>query len=1007
MRRITDVLRRMTLVLLGLALAPIAPASGQEQPATSAKVDFQRDIRPILAERCFSCHGSRQQESDFRLDRREDALKGGENGAAIVPGKAAESPLLERIASKDPDQRMPPKGDPLPPDSVAIIRTWIDQGAPWPDAADTAELGERHWALQPLVRPAVPPVAGVASAHPIDRFVLATLAARDLAPTVPADRRTLLRRLSIDLTGLPPTPEELAAFLADRAADAYERQVDRLLASPRYGERWARHWMDVVHFAETHGNDQDRPRPNAWPYRDYLIRSFNEDKPYARFIHEQVAGDVLFPDDPQAIVALGFLAAGSWDESSLMCIVDDTTDKKLAQVLDRDDMITNLMSTVTSTTVHCARCHNHKFDPISQADYYALQATLAGVDRAERPFDPDPAVHQQRQKLLARKQRIATSDNESLAADAELAAETAIAERDFADGRDEWTVLPPVAVATANGSQSASQPDGSLLFVGARPETDTYTLTLESVLDGITALQLEVLADDSLPHQGPGRQDNGNLHLSEVRVFVLREGGGDPQPVPIATALADFNQQDWDDLKIIDGRPETAWGIYPEVGRSHSVVLVLKEPLRTSGHVRLSVVLEQLHGGGHLIGRPRLSATAAADPTRARSTPGGVRRLLAVAPADRTIAQRAELTRSLVGLRIERELAALPPPRIVYAAAHDFKASGNFRPSAKPREVRILRRGDINQPLAVAAPGALSCIAGLEARFALDDLDDDGSRRAALARWLVDAKNVLTWRSIVNRVWHYHFGRGIVDTPNDLGKMGGQPSHPELLDWLAVEFRDGGGSIKNLHRLIVTSATYRQSSRIDPRLAQLDAENRLLWRMHRSRLDAETVRDAVLQISGKLDLTMGGPSDKQFVESPGVHVTPKVDYQSFDLDAHANFRRSVYRFLFRTLPDPLMESLDCPDGSQMAPVRGQSMTALQALTMLDNRFIVRQSEHSAARLTQMAPELPEQVRLLFQVALLRDPTPDESVRWQSYAQQHGLANACRMMFNTNEFMFVD
>ena len=354
MRRIADVLRRMTLALLGFVLVPIATASGEEQPAARAGRFPARRPADLCAALLFV---SRQLAAGKRFSPRSpraDALKGGENGAAILPGKGSESPLLLRIAAADADQRMPPKGDRLPADAVAIIKTWINQGASWPDAADAAEPDDNHWSLGPLVRPEVPQVADASPASPIDRFILAKLAASGLAPTGPADRRTLLRRLSIDLTGLPPTPEELAAFLSDTSADAYERQVDRLLASPRYGERWARHWMDVVHFAETHGNDQDRPRPNAWPYRDYLIRSFNEDKPYARFVEEQVAGDLLFPDDPQAIVALGFLAAGPWDESSQMCIVDDTIDKKLAQVLDRDDMITNLMSTVTSTTVHCA-----------------------------------------------------------------------------------------------------------------------------------------------------------------------------------------------------------------------------------------------------------------------------------------------------------------------------------------------------------------------------------------------------------------------------------------------------------------------------------------------------------------------------------------------------------------------------------------------------------------------------------------------------------------------------
>jgi hypothetical protein len=393
-------------------------------------------------------------------------------------------------------------------------------------------------------------------------------------------------------------------------------------------------------------------------------------------------------------------------------------------------------------------------------------------------------------------------------------------------------------------------------------------------------------------------------------------------------------------------------------------------------------------------------------PGAAEFIPSSVEPIVAIPREQRTEAQRAELARFLVGWRSEAALRALPAPQAVYAATNDFKQDGNFKAAIRPRPVHMLRRGDINQPLQEASPGALTVVAGLESRFRLDDPQNEGLRRAALGRWLSDPQNVLTWRSIVNRVWHYHFGRGIVDTPNDLGKMGGLPSHPELLDWLAVEFRDGGGSLKKLHRLIVTSAAYRQSSQIDPERSQIDAENRLLWRMNRSRIDAESIRDTVLQISGKLDLTMGGPSVKQFVESPGIHVTPNVDYLSFDVDAPGNFRRSIYRFLFRTLPDPFMESLDCPDGSQLTPTRSGSVSPLQALAMLDDRFIVRQSEHAAARLVAIAPQPVEQIRQLFQLALLRDPSATESEHWQAYAARHGLPNACRMMFNTNEFMFV-
>jgi hypothetical protein len=635
-----------------------------------------------------------------------------------------------------------------------------------------------------------------------------------------------------------------------------------------------------------------------------------------------------------------------------------------------------------------------------------LQAVFAGVDRADRLFDPDPAVQHERSALTRQKQEAATLTAEQLLADARLQSELATLEDEFRRGRDAWTVVVPTAVS-AGGATASPEADGSVLFGGTLPDKDTYTFTFETDLQEITAVQLEVLTDPNLPHQGPGRQENGNLHLSEFKLLAAPAGGGEPVAVPIASAFADFSQDGWDVAAAIDGKADTAWGIYPQVGKSHAAAFVLREPLALAQRMRLTVVLEQLHGRSHVIGRPRLSVTAASNPSAARPVSADLAAILAIAPSDRTTAQRVELARALLGWRVDRQLASLPAPQAVYAACHEFKGNNNFRPTPKPRPVHLLRRGDINQPLQEAAPGALSAVPGIESRFALAVPDDEGSRRVAMARWLTDPRNVLTWRSIVNRIWHYHFDRGIVDTPNDLGRMGGTPSHPELLDWLAVEFRDGGGSFKELHRLIVTSATYRQSSAIDPEKSRVDGDNRQLWRMNARRLDAESIRDAVLQVSGKLDLAMGGPSVRQFIESKGIHVTPNIDYRGFDVDSPGNFRRSVYRFLFRTLPDPLMESLDCPDGSQLAPVRSASMTALQALSLLDNPFIVRQSEHTAARLTAAAATTPERVCLLFRLVLLREPTDEERVKWAAYAEQYGLANACRMIFNTNEFVFVN
>jgi hypothetical protein len=353
---------------------------------------------------------------------------------------------------------------------------------------------------------------------------------------------------------------------------------------------------------------------------------------------------------------------------------------------------------------------------------------------------------------------------------------------------------------------------------------------------------------------------------------------------------------------------------------------------------------------------------------------------------------------------LEAQLAVLPSQQLVYAGTSDFQPQGSFKPANGCRAVSVLQRGDIKMPVETVGPGALACLPGLDGRFPLAHPDREGSRRAALAKWLSDPRNVLTWRSIVNRVWHYHFGRGIVATPNDFGRMGAEPTHPESLDWLVLRFQ--GGSLKKLHRLIVTSAVYMQSSRHRPDCARVDSDNHYLWRMNRSRLDAESVRDTVLRVTGKLDPAMGGPSIKQFQQSPGIHRTPKVDYQAFDVDSPGSCRRSVYRFLFRTLPDPFMDTLDCPDASQFTPVRSSSVTALQALAMLNDRFMVRQSEHFAARVSQAEPNLGKQIERAYRLALGRQPTAEETARLAAYGKKHGMANVCRLIFNSNEFMFV-
>jgi hypothetical protein len=983
-------------ISVGIALLGISPASAADP---TNRIRFERDIQPILT-RCLTCHGATKARGGLRLDSKAGATAVLDSGdRALAPGQPEHSELLRRVRSTEASEKMPPKGQAINAAQARLLERWIAEGAEWP----------AHWAYRPLQTPPVPVDAAARNGlGPIDAFIRASLRDQKLEPAPEGDKRTLLRRLTFDLTGLPPTLAEQAEFLADHSPFAYERVVDRLLASPRYGERWARHWMDVVHFAETHGNDQDRPRENAWPYRDYLIQSFNQDKPYARFIQEQVAGDALFPDDPWATVGTGFLAAGPWDESSLRDIREDSIDREIARYLDRDDIVTTVMGTFASTTAQCARCHDHKFDPISQKEYYGLQAVFASTDKANRAYDPDPAVARRRrvlEQMLARLKDPA-ADLSKLVAEAAGANAYAAWERRQLESRRRWQILEPVSVRSAAGSVLSVLADGSILARGMRPDSDTYTIVAHLGPGPVSAIRLELLTDGSLPGGGPGRQDNGNLHLNEFSVLAASSETG-KQELSWSRVQADFNQEGWTVASAVDHNPKTGWGIYPQVGKSHQAVFTLLQPIRDGAGTALLITLRQTHGTGHLIGRFRLAVADTADAGSLEPLPEEVASSLELAPERRTEARKRLLLVHFLRHKLEQDVAALPAQQLVYCGTSKFIAEGSFRPAAAPRPVFRLIRGDIHTPAEPAVPGALSCIDGAKFSLARDRQNGEANRRAALARWLCDPNNGLTWRSIANRVWQFHVGRGLVDTPNDFGRMGSPPTHPELLEWLAATLRDSGGSIKQLDRLIVTSAAYRQSTRHVQKFAEIDGDNRYLWRMNRSRLDAESIHDALLVLSDHLDSRMGGPSVKQFIQTPGIHVTPNVDYASFDADSPANFRRSVYRFLFRTLPDPLMETLDCPDGSQSAPVRGASVTALQALALLHDKFLVRQSEHIAGRIEARHASTQSQVKQAIRLILEREPTPAELRSISAYVVRNGLANACRVLINSSEFVFVD
>jgi mono/diheme cytochrome c family protein len=1057
--------------LLAISLAVASPIHGAGDldlsklpPAAAQQVDFIKDIRPIFESRCQKCHGPEKQKGGWRVDRQDVAMTGGDEHAPnIVPGKSSGSPMIHFVAGLDPDMKMPAKGDPLTAAEIGLLRAWIDQGAVWPESYGAAKRDPLDWwSLKPITPPQIPggitsnisrsrgiPLRGTtgeniqwpggrAATNPIDAFILAKLAEKRLAPSPMADARTLCRRLYFDLTGLPPTPEEIEAFAADKDPSAYEHLVDRLLASPRYGERWARHWLDVVHYGDTHGYDKDKPRPHAWPYRDYVIRAFNEDKPYARFVEEQVAGDVLFPNTRDGIEALGFIAAGPWDYIGHSEVPETKIDGKIARHLDRDDMVANTIGTFCSATIHCAQCHNHKFDPFTQEDYYSLQADFAALDRTDRQYYRDDALNARFQDLQKRKR-----DVENALADLEkpLRAKT---------GEDYAALTRMIDGA----SESAARKQGNIspdfgYHSAISPQQDTVKWVQVDLGEhaGIDHVTLRPCYDDF--------NDIGAGFGFPVRFKV--EASDDPEFKTGVTLLWRRHDQTFmNDFPNPHLQPFTTGGAKDDgiAGRYVRVTATKLAPRKKDFIFALAELQVFDAAGNNLaLGKEVTALDSIEAPPRWRKTnlTDGIapveptteeksdliskRETLLLSFADEaTKAQRAELlARQTV---VNAELKKIPPPDLVYAGGI-HTGTGAFRGTGpdggKARPIFVLARGQVTQPGKEAVAGALSVLTFQPARFALAPDAPEGDRRAALAHWIVDPKNPLTWRSIVNRVWQYHFGRGLVATPNDFGRNGALPTHPELLDWLAAEFRDSGGSLKALHRLIVTSATYRQSSQFpvpgaqsdaasadsspgtknspsgtqDSAAITVDSDNTLLWHQNRRKLEAEAVRDAVLAVSGKLDLKMGGPGWQDFVVEHPEH-SPHYQYDLADPEDTKTWRRSIYRFIVRSQTQPWMTSLDCADPSMRVDRRNESLSALQALALLNDGFMVTQARHFAERVQADAPnDIAAQVNRASALALGHAPTAADRDRLIAFAQANGLPNLCRVLLNLNEFIFVD
>ena len=919
-------------------------AASDAATASGSKVDFyEKSVRPILEEHCFDCHGPEKQKNKLRFDTTVGILRGGESGEPLfLPGHAEESYLLKRVTSTNLKERMPPKGERLSQAQVQVLRQWIEEGAELPGASEAAgELRVKtdHWSFRPVQRLTPPAADPRFGNNEIDAFVLKTLRSRGLEPSAKADPRTLIRRLYLVMHGMPPSPSEVATFLADGEPGAWERLVDRVLASPRYGERWARHWMDVVRYADTDGFERNVERKSAFPYRDYLIEAFNTDKPYNLFIREQIAGDVLGMDR-----ATGFLVAGPYDSVKS----SDTNLTLMQRQEELADMVNTTGTAFLGLTMGCARCHNHKFDPILQRDYYAMQAVFAGVQMGERPVremrdrsDPGVLV-----TLRASEGRI-KAELDAFRKKASQVADPVLGDKEggrpaVSPGRNEDTFEATEALA--------------LRF------TILETNGGEPCLDEMEVFDTEG-RNVALAAYGAKPSASGTIQGHAIHQLAHINDGkfGNPH-----SWIANTKGSGWVQID------------FPAVARVAKVVWgrdrngVFSDRLATRYKIEVSTGTGQWKQVGSSEGRRGGVAVAGSNAFLSKLSPG-----------DAAAVKKLQAELPLIQEKIARE-------------EHSAWV-GKFTP--EPPRTHRLYRGEPLQKREVVAPDSLSVLGSL----GLDVDAPDTVRRAKFAEWVASDSHPLTARVLVNRLWHYVFGNGLVDTPSDFGVNGGRPTHPELLDWLADEFVRCGWSIKQMQRKLLLSATFQQSSSPHPAAEKRDADGRYLWRYTPRRLEAEAIRDSMLAVSGALDLRMGGPGFylMDVVRENVRHYFPKEQYTPEE------YRRMVYLFRVRAAHDGVFGAFDCPDGGSVMAKRSRSNTPLQALNLFNSTFVGGQAEILQQRLQKEAgTQSAAQARLAFELFYARPPDKFELDRSEAFIREHGLLSFARALYNTSEFLFV-
>lgn len=1022
-RSIASVMLAILFMLDGLA---------QEPPAVESAIDLGNSAREIFRERCIACHGERVQEGNLRLDRSEGLMSGGDSGNAIEVGRSNDSLLIARVTARD-ESRMPPKGTPLSDEQIATLKRFIDLGAPWGEES-LKDPRLDHWAWKPLHQVVVPLADGNASSDdavaifngdsPIDRFLAVEMSKHNLQALPRASREVLIRRLSFDLLGIPPTPEEVDAFVADGSPDAWERLVDRMLAAPQYGERWARHWLDIAHYADTHGFERDQRRDHAWRYRDWVIDALNADLPYDSFLQQQIAGDVLAELNPQstssadATIAASFLAVGPWDYVGQVETPSPVI-KRLARADDLDDMVAQVMTSTCGVTIHCARCHHHKLDPIQQEEYYALTAIFAGVKRGDRLVSTEESqwIDSKRNELKGRKlaidqelnrMRVGVSLADIVGGGNGFGTGTLGAGIDASTGairnpNDKKGFLDGVVANRLNTTDypwidSVFVPDGgptarvSISQSGAVaqgiPATDSKVW--DAIRNGPVNSQFSTSLG-GIEYAPPGRSML-SLHANAGITFRLQkepldelrksnEGNSDEGGTVFTAMVGYFGEtasKGADVYVLVDDQL-----VFKHLGLGRNDGLQTIRHELPEGAATLTLIATD---GGNGIGHDQICFidTSLAPIHRDDSPEEALR-----------ISDLRKLSDEL-----QAELVSLPEARRVYGVVAET-----------PAEIRLLHRGNTEDARDVVFPGTIACVGPRTDSIAsLSTQSTDSQRRLALAQWICSTENPLPARVLVNRLWHHHFGTGLVATPSDFGLGGASPSHPEMLDWLANQLHRGAWSVKRMHRMILLSDAYQRSSvRREPSsalssAASLDAGNRFVWRQNPRRLDAESLRDAMLSVSGSLVASMHGPGYRDFDYQEEYAPV----YQHRVLETPDVFRRSIYRFVVRTTPHPFLTSLDCPNPATMTPVRNTTTTAIQSLATLNNAFVLQQSDRFAMRLQRDVGNAADvQAERAIRLAFGRKPTQSEIIHATRLIKTAGLFQLCRILLNTNEFVYVD